>query len=93
MTVFASCLSQCGLSVSQAAAILGQSEVTIRRKIQGRREMTAADAVALTRLYDLVRSGKVDGMPEGVRDASAALRILRGVDSVPVRRPGPKPKG
>lgn len=43
MTVFRAMLDQLGLSPHGAAAILGQSPITVRRKCQGARNATDED--------------------------------------------------
>ncbi|HDZ72264.1 MAG TPA: hypothetical protein ENH55_05695 [Aurantimonas coralicida] len=92
MTVFAGCLGHLGLTAVEAAALLGCSPATVRAKMKGARQMTRDDAAAMIPLFRRILTGDVADEPAGVRDAAAALRILRGVEVVPERRPGPKPK-
>ncbi|HDZ71458.1 MAG TPA: hypothetical protein ENH55_01380 [Aurantimonas coralicida] len=92
MTVFAACLGHLGLTAVEAATLLDCSPATVRAKMKGARQMTASDAAAMIPLFRRIQTGDVADQPDGVRDAAHALRILRGVEVVPERRPGPKPK-
>jgi len=47
MTIFRAMLDQLGLSPDEAACILGQSPITVRRKMQGVRNATNEDVKAL----------------------------------------------
>ncbi len=82
MTVFSACIAQCGLGIDEAARILGQSREEVEEKASGVRDMVQADAAELGRLYRLIHLGHVAGLPQGVRDAAAALRLLRGAEII-----------
>ena len=82
MTVFSACLAQCGLGVDEAARILRQSRTEVEEKAKGVRDMVQADAVELGCLYRLIHLGHVTGLPQGVQDAAAALRLLRGAEII-----------
>ena len=79
MTVFRAMLDQLGLSPDRAAAILGQSPITVRRKCQGVRNATDADVKALRDFWFSIQRSDVDKLADGVREAAMARRVLRGV--------------
>lgn len=79
MTVFRAMLDQLGLSPNGAAAILGQSPITVRRKCQGVRNATESDVKALRDLRWSIQSGDIDKLPDRVRETAMARKVLRGV--------------
>ena len=79
MTVFRAMLDQLGLSPDGAAKVLGQSPITVRRKAQGVRNATDEDVRKLRDLWWSIQSGDIDKLPNGVREAALARRVLRGV--------------
>lgn len=79
MTVFRAMLDQLGLSPEGAAAILGQSPITVRRKCQGVRNATDGDVQKLRDFWFSIQRSDVDKLPDGVREAAMARRVLRGV--------------
>ena len=78
MTVFRAMIDQLGLSPEGAAAILGQSPITVRRKMQGVRNATNSDVKALRDFWWSIQAGDIDRLPPGVREAAMARRVLRG---------------
>ncbi|MEX6509156.1 hypothetical protein [Jiella sp. M17.18] len=79
MTIFSAMLDQLGLDVDEAAAIIGQSPITVRRKRQGVRNVTDADVKSLRDFWHAIQRGDLSRMPTGVREAALARRVLRGV--------------
>lgn len=82
MTVFRAMLHQLGLDVAGAAAILGQSPITIRRKCQGARNATDEDVRRLRDFWCATQRGDPNALPPGVREAALARRVLRGVHGI-----------
>ena len=78
MTVFRAMLDQLGLSPDRAAAILGQSPITVRRKSQGVRNATDADVKALRDFWFSVQRSDVDKLPGRVREAALAAGSFAG---------------
>ena len=79
MTIFRVMLDQLGLSPDSAAAILGQSPITVRRKAQGVRNATDEDVRKLRDFWFSVQRSDADSLPPGVREAALARKVLRGV--------------
>ncbi|MCC4296642.1 hypothetical protein [Aurantimonas coralicida] len=79
MTIFRAMLGQLGLDADGAVAILGQSPITVRRKAQGVRNATDEDVRKLRDFWWSIQSGDIDRLPEGVREAAMARKVLRGV--------------
>ncbi|WP_158871455.1 hypothetical protein [Antarcticirhabdus aurantiaca] len=90
--LFRSALAACGLDVDTAAEVLGVSTATVRSRLRSAGSaMTHAEADILAKVWTRINRGDVADLPEGCRDMSRALRLLRGVESIPV--PGRKRKG
>ncbi|MEF2551027.1 hypothetical protein VQ042_06555 [Aurantimonas sp. A2-1-M11] len=79
MTVFRAMLDQLGLNAEGAARILGQSPITVHRKTQGVRNATDDDVRRLRDFWWSIQSGDTDRLPDGVREAAMARKVLRGV--------------
>ncbi|SMC32609.1 hypothetical protein SAMN06297251_10155 [Fulvimarina manganoxydans] len=77
-----------GMSIDDAASLLGRPRETLRSISSGRRPWKHADA-DLTRLraiYDALSRGRVEGLHAGAADASRALRLLRGSEGIGEQR-------
>lgn len=84
MSDLAAIMRTLGMSIDDAAALLGRPRETLRSISSGRRPWKGADA-DLTRLraiYDALSRGRVDGLHAGAADASRALRLLRGSEGI-----------
>ena len=82
-TIFASMLSVLGMSLDDAAALLGCSRDQAAGMSSGRCKVTRQDLSRLRLIYTEMSAGRMDGFHSGAEVAAAALWALRGSDDLP----------
>lgn len=82
-TIFASMLSVLGMSLDDAAALLGCSRDQAAGMSSGRCKVTRQDLSRLRLIYTEMSAGRMDGFHSGAEVAAAALWALRGTDDLP----------
>ncbi len=82
-TVFSAMLGVLGMSISDAAALLGCSEAHAASMSSGRAKLSRQDLRRLRLIYSEISAGRAERFHAGAVMASHALRALRGTDDIP----------
>ncbi|MCK5931006.1 MAG: hypothetical protein KAG89_02455 [Fulvimarina manganoxydans] len=83
MTVFSSMLGVLGMSLDDAALLLGCSKAQVASMSSGRSAVTRQDLKRLRTIYAKISAGETTGFHAGAEKASQALWALRGTDDLP----------
>lgn len=83
MTVFSAMLSALGMTLDDAAALLGCSRDTVASMSNGRRSVTRQDLTRLRLVYTEMSAGRIKGFHSGAVIAAQAMWALRGTDDLP----------
>jgi hypothetical protein len=83
MTIFSAMLSALGMTLDDAAALLGCSRDAVASMSNGRRSVTRQDLKRFRMIYAEMSAGRIGGFHAGAEAAAKALWVLRGTDELP----------